>query len=103
MELISQFQLRSRLEIHCMNSSKNLMFPQYLPLCPIIPDIVIVNTLLPPPSTGLRRQAPPGKRELNWPENRQRNEISRITRKGWVEGAGDLNLDKSSPSLGCSG
>ena len=50
MELIPPFQLRSRLEIHCMNSSKNLMFPQYLPLCPIIPDIVIVNTLLPPPS-----------------------------------------------------
>ena len=89
MDLIPLSQLDQDLKFTAWTRVKSLMFPQYLLGSPIIPDIVIVNTLLHPSSSGLRRKAPPGnKRNLNWPENRQRNEISRITRKAWAKGEG---------------
>ena len=91
------FQLRSRLEIHCMNSSKNLMFPQYLRVCHhprychcqhFITSVIIRFTA----QSSAWEQAEP---QLTWKQTKKwnlQNHAQGLSE--WKGGAEDLNLDQ---------
>ena len=103
MDLIPLSQLDQDLKFTAWTRVKSLMFPQYLLGSPIIPDIVIVNTLLHPSFTGLQgSQLLLGSgnsidlktdKEMKSPESR-----ARLERKG--KGAEDFVWIKNGPSLG---